>query len=248
MVVREDLVSRHYPEARFGGFSDIDGDLIFYNRVRALADESFHVLDVGCGRGALADASLPYKREMCRLDTRCASVVGIDVDPAAETNPFVTEFRLITDARRWPVPDHSIDLCICNWVIEHVRNPTVFFSEARRVLRPGGFFCARTPNIHSYFGLASRIVPAQLHVKVGTLGQRKDNSADFFPTVYACNTRRELVHALTALGFDCCVYPYEAEPNYLMFSKLLFRLGVLHQRFAPRRFRLALFVFARKSR
>jgi len=35
----------YYPEFRFGGFTDIDGTIIFYSRVNSLLDSSFTVLD-----------------------------------------------------------------------------------------------------------------------------------------------------------------------------------------------------------
>lgn len=43
------LLVRFYPEARFGGFSDIDGTMAFYLRVNALLGCDSVVLDFGCG-------------------------------------------------------------------------------------------------------------------------------------------------------------------------------------------------------
>jgi len=48
-----------YPESRFGGFTDIDGTMVFYSRVNALIEPSFHVLDLGCGRGAHVEDPIP---------------------------------------------------------------------------------------------------------------------------------------------------------------------------------------------
>lgn len=50
-----DNKERFYPEARFGGFTDIDGTIAFFNRVNSLIETSSVVLDVGCGRGAYAE-------------------------------------------------------------------------------------------------------------------------------------------------------------------------------------------------
>lgn len=47
-----DNKERFYPEARFGGFTDIDGTIAFFNRVNSLIETSSVVLDVGCERGA----------------------------------------------------------------------------------------------------------------------------------------------------------------------------------------------------
>ena len=55
MGFREDF----YPESRFGGFTDIDGTILFFTRVKALLDASSVVLDLGCRRGAYGEASNP---------------------------------------------------------------------------------------------------------------------------------------------------------------------------------------------
>ena len=71
---------------------------------------------------------------------------------------------------------------------------------------------------------------------------------DVFPTRYRCNTRRKIARMYRKYGFDsACVYGYDAEPGYLTFSWLTYFLGVLHQRFAPRMFKAALFAFGRKN-
>ena len=72
------LLQRFYPEARFGGFSDVDGTITFYTRVQAMLSPDSVVLDVGCGRGAgLQDDSVVYRRELRRLRGRCQRVIGI---------------------------------------------------------------------------------------------------------------------------------------------------------------------------
>lgn len=131
---------RHYPETRFGGFTDVDGTIAFYTRVGSLIDESSVVLDVGSGRGAYAEDDVPARRNLRILNGKVRRVIGMDVDPAARTNPFQDEFRLLTDSR-WPVDDASVDLCLCDSVLEHVAERGLFFQNCRRVLRPGGYLC-----------------------------------------------------------------------------------------------------------
>jgi hypothetical protein len=46
-------------------------------------------------------------------------------------------------------------------------------------------------------------------------------------------------------GLQCVVYGYEAEPSYLSFSKMAYLFGVIHQKFAPRFMKPALFAFGR---
>lgn len=234
-----------YPESRWGGFSNVDGTLAFYNRVNALLTPGSTVLDVGCGRGAYGEDPLPYRRQVRILRGKCAQVIGIDIDSSGTENPFIDEFRRI-DGPAWPVEDGSIDLVLTDNVLEHVADPPAFFSQCWRVLKPGGVLCVRTPNLLSYFGLISRLVPNRSHVAV--LGHAKDrvNEVDTFPTLYRCNTLQSLRKTLESSGFQATVYGYEAEPSYLSFSRPAYFLGVLHQRYAPMIFKVGLHAFAEK--
>jgi hypothetical protein len=42
------------------------------------------------------------------------------------------------------------------------------------------------------------------------------------------------------------VYGYQSDPAHFGFSRALYALGVLHQRYAPRRIRTSIFVFAQR--
>jgi len=234
-----------YPESRFGGYTDLDGTIAFYTRVGVLTAPSAVVFDVGCGRGEYADDPVAVRRELRIFRGKCAKVIGIDVDPAAEANPFVDEFRLI-ESDRWPAADRSVDTCICDTVLEHVDDPDRFFAEAARVIRPGGHLCLRTPNVLSYVGLLSKLIPNKRHAAVLEKVQDRRAAEDVFPTLYKCNTRAKLRAMFGKHRFDAAVYGYEAEPSYLSFSKIAYALGVLHQKFAPNALKVSLFAFGRK--
>lgn len=241
-----DYKTLYYPEARFGGFTDIDGTMAFYARVNALAGLDSVVLDVGCGRGAYAEDSVGIRRNLRILKGKCRKVIGIDI--LAEhgvQNAFVDEFRQI-EGNRWPAPDKSIDLVLCDNVLEHVEEPSEFFAELRRVTRSGGYVCIRTPNVLSYFGVLSSLVPRRFHGEVVRRLQKARGGEDVFPTRYRCNTRWKLRRMLSKYGFAHHVYGYEAEPSYLNFSRFAYLFGVLHQRFAPNAFKVALFAFGQK--
>jgi SAM-dependent methyltransferase len=244
---RVDPKLRHYPEARFGGFADSDQLVAFYTRVRALMRRSYTVLDVGCGRGRHAPDQTPIQRDLKTLKTGCAKVIGIDVDPAAQDNPLVDEFHLIDGDGIWPLADASVDLAVSDYVLEHVADPNHFFSECRRVIKPGGYLCMRTTNALSYFGVVARLTPNSHHAAIVQRAYvRLRERADVFPTSYRCNTVGAIRRALTRHGFEHCVYGYQADPAHFGFSRILYFLGVLHQRYAPRRIRPSIFVFARR--
>jgi SAM-dependent methyltransferase len=236
----------YYPESQFGGFTDVDGTIAFFTRVNALLTPSSVILDVGCGSGGFVHDPVWIRRELQRLKGKCRKVIGIDVDDSARKNPGLDEFRIIDDTD-WPVEDESVDLCVCQDVLEHIQEPEVFFSECHRVLRRNGYLCLKTPNVLSYVGLCSRLVPNRLHHAVLRRVQRSRKEADIFPTRYRCNTPRGIIRMLKRYDFEYYVYGYEAEPSYLSFSRFLYLLGVVHQRFAPSMFRTAIHAFGRKK-
>lgn len=233
-----------YPESRFGGFTDIDGTMVFYCRINSLLDSSFTVLDVGCGRGAYADDQVPIRRNLRILKGKVSKVIGIDVVHAAQYNPLLDEYRLIHEGN-WPIENDSIDLILCDNVLEHINNPSQFFSEARRTLKNRGYFCIRTSNRWSYIALFSMVIPSRYQSRVLSVVQDRRNEEDVFPTVYKCNGIRKIKDMMKNHDFECVVYGYEAEPSYLSFSKYAYWLGVLHQRYAPRFLKPAIFAFGR---
>lgn len=235
---------RFYPEARFGGFTDIDGTVAFFNRVNSLIDYSSVVLDVGCGRGAYSEDPVPLRKNLRILQGKTAKVIGIDVDQGAQDNPFLDEFHLI-QGNSWPVDSNSIDLIVCDHVLEHIENPDQFFMEIHRVLRNGGFLCIRTPNRWSYFALFARLIPDKYHSKVTSVVQDGRKEEDVFPTVYKCNSIGKLKSIMIKNGLECVVYFYGSEPAYLSFSKIAYFFGVLHQRFAPGFLKPKIFAFGK---
>lgn len=241
------LLERFYPEARFGGFTDCDGTIRFYSRVNTLLSNCSQgtLLDVGCGRAKYVDDVVTARRELRIMKGKCARVVGIDVDPAAGSNPFLDEFYLL-QSDRWPLDNNSVDLCLADYVIEHISSADAFFSECRRVIRPTGYLCIRTANIRSYVGLAARLVPNRHHAAVLHRAQESRKAEDVFPTVYGCNTIGKLRGMLDRYGFDAVVYGTESEPVYLAFSPLAYWLGVLHQKYAPSALKSGIFAFGTK--
>jgi SAM-dependent methyltransferase len=235
-----------YPESRFGGFSNVDGTLAFYHRVNALIQPASVVVDVGCGRGAYGDDPVPYRLQLRILKGKCQKVIGLDVDLKGYENPFIDDFRPI-QGDRWPVESEETDLCLADNVLEHVLDVDGFFSECRRVLKPGGYLCIRTPNLFSYFGLISRLIPNRGHVPVLRRVKARVLEQDVFPTVYRCNTIPAIRRKLDQCGFEHAVYGHEAEPAYLSFSRLAFSTGVFIQRFTPNLFKVGIHAFGVKK-
>jgi SAM-dependent methyltransferase len=241
------IVDSVYPENRVFGFTRVDGTLHFLTRVHALLQPNSTVLDVGCGRGHGIEDSCSYRKQFRRLAGEGRTIIGIDVDPDGATNPLVNEFRLIKDPRTWPVADASVDLVFSDYVLEHVADPHAFFSEANRVLRPGGFLCARTPNFLGYGAFISWLIPNRHHEKVLSRVQPGKKGIDVFPTVYRCNTGWKLRQLLRKHGFESVVYSIESEPGYLEFFPLGYRLAAAIHPYFPSMFKSTLLAFACKT-
>lgn len=202
------------------------------------------MLDFGCGRGAYGDDPIAIRRELRILRGKAARVIGLDVDTAGRQNPFIDEFHLL-EANSWPLPADSVDLCICDHVLEHLEEPETFFSEARRAIKKSGYLCIRTSNAWGYPALASRLIPKVLHMNVLAKAKGSLKAQDVFPAVYGCNTIPKIRAALGRCGFESVVYGFRSEPSYLAFSSLAYALGVFYQRLAPGFLSPVLFAFAR---
>ncbi len=246
MSMYADPIERFYPEFKFGGFSSVDGTMSFFTRVQALASPEMVVLDVGCGRGQAADRFEQRPWERCRvLKGRCQKVIGIDVDPAGQTNPLIDEFRLI-QGDRWPIQDSSIDLLVSDAVLEHVPDADAYFRECQRVVKPGGFICLRTPNRWSYVSIIASLVPNRFHDRVVQKVQPGRQAKDVFPTHYRANTLSALRRLMARHGFDGCAYRHIGEPAYLRFSSMAYGFGVFVHRWLPRPMWPMIFAFGRR--
>ena len=242
----ESLLKHFDPaESMLGGFTSQDGTVEFYSRVNAILQPTFKVLDLGAGRGAwhYIERSA-YKRGIREFRGKVAEYIGADVDHAVLSNP-TTDRNVLIQNGRLPVADDEIDLVICDWVLEHIVDMGSFSAEMQRVLKPGGYFCARTPHAMSYFSLAARAVKNSSHVKWLRWVQPKRKAEDAFPTVYRCNTLKAVGRCFE--GWEDFSYIYSAEPSYYFGSKPIFQMMNLVHRLAPRALCGSLFIFLRKK-
>ncbi len=214
--------------------------------MNALLKPSFVILDVGCGRGAYQDDPVRMRKKLRIFKHKVKKVIGVDVDRTAAENPFIDLFYLIT-SDQWPLSDHSIDLILCDNVLEHVQRPNSFFNEINRILKPNGFLCLRTPNAYNYIALFAKLTPHKYHAKITDIVQKDRQERDVFPAYYRCNTIGKIQSILTFYNYTHVVYGYEAEPSYLSFSKFAYWIGVLHQRLAPGFLKPSIFAFGRKK-
>lgn len=205
---------RVYPESAFGGITCHDGTLLYYSRINALADATDVVLDYGCGRGMHLQRSAPYYKRLCSLKGKVSKVIGVDVGSDGQGNPALDEFLRITNGKI-PLPAESVDLCMSDWVVEHLEDVDGSFREIARVLKPGGYFCFRTPNRFHFSSLGASIVPFSFHHKLRQFLGHRHGEEDVFPTHYQCNTKRAARRRLREHGFEPLVQ-YHRGLSHLM--------------------------------
>lgn len=204
-----------YPEIGAGGFSRVDGTVEFYGRVNSLLMKDMTVLDFGAGRGRdVLEGCVPYRRSLRLLKGNVAKVIGVDVDPIVRSNPSVDEAIVITEHAALPLDDASVDVIVSDFCFEHLRRPEHVVPQLHRVLKAGGWICARTPNRWGYVGLGATLVPNRLHQTVLSRLQPHRRALDVFPTAYRLNTRRAARRFFPPEEYRDCSYVINSIPAY----------------------------------
>jgi SAM-dependent methyltransferase len=128
--------ARHNREERGAGFVFAGEERIELFR-RYVGGPGRRVLDLGCRDGALTQAYADGNE-----------VVGVDADreALAEAAKLGIETRWADLDEPLPFEEESFDVVVAGELMEHLRDPARFTSEARRVLRPSGTFVASVPN------------------------------------------------------------------------------------------------------
>lgn len=234
-------------EHMFGGFTSTDGTIEFYGRVNSLLTDTSVVLDIGAGRGAwFHEDRCAFRRELRSIKGKVAEYIGADIDPVVMGNSVTDRNVMITDGRVG-VPDQSLDMIICDYVLEHIVDVTGFAREVTRILRPGGYFCARTPHKWNYVSCAARVIQNARHADWLSRIQPERKRVDVFPTAYRCNTLGIVRTHFPGSEWDSGSYLYTSEPRYYFGSRSAFGLFSLVHKFAPLAFTGNLFLFLRRK-
>jgi SAM-dependent methyltransferase len=235
-----------FPERQAGGYSRRDGGVDFFSRVSALVDEQSRVLDFGCGRGLSEEDPVLYRRRLQNFRGRVAWVDGVDVDTSVTANVKVDRLSVVAPESVLPIANSSVDLVLADWVLEHVANPSFAVDEFARVLKPGGWFCARTTNSLAPVALFARLIPNRLHYRVVSKLQpesvRKDG--DVFPTMYRVNSSHAVKEYFDAQRWLTFTWTFRNEPAYWGSSNAGRRLGHVVEKVLPAHTR---YVFAQRK-
>ena len=242
-----DVVSAVFPENGAGGFSRWDGTVQFYQRVRALLGPDQVVLDFGAGRGAAYhEDSSAYRKSLRDLRGEGRRVIGADVDPVVRSNPWIDEGTVIEMDLPLPFQDGIFDLILSDSTFEHIRDESRIAAELDRILKIGGWICARTPNRYGYVAMMNRVMPERLASLLVRSAQPDRKAQDIFPAHYRMNTLRKLRELFPPDRYDHMSFAFDSEPRYHfnLPSMFLFLLG-LHS-ITPPTLRNTLMVYMRK--
>lgn len=236
-----------YLESDAGGYCHRDCTVAFYTRIGALLTPSMTILNLGAGRGAniLSDYS-PFRSKIQRFKGRVKRVIGIDIDKSVLGNPDLDEAYVINQEDNFPLKNQSIDMIICDHVIEHIELPDKFTSEIKRVLKPGGWFCARTPTKWGYIGFSARVIPNGLHKIILKYLQPTRKTEDIFPTKYLLNTVNSIRKYFPEDEWKNHAYGYNGVPSYHGNKLFIFRLIEFWCWLMPRSLSAKLHIFIRK--
>lgn len=243
---RHRLERRAYPEVNVSGFPHKDQEIAFFTQVAALLKPDDVVLDFGAGRGeSFYNDPSAYRIWLHNFRGRCAHVDGCDPDPIVSENPMLDAAAVMRPGEPLPYEDNRFDLIIARYVFEHIANPQETADELLRILKPGGWICAMTPNRWGYVALASRLLPNRLHSSALSKVQPGRAAKDVFPTVYKLN-RPSAVRRYFGHAADVYCYSTSAVPSYHFGSMFLMRLEQLIHRLTPPMFDVGLRFFIQK--
>ena len=219
---------------------------MFFTQVAALLRPTDHVLDFGAGRGEpILDDEVPYRRDLSNLRGRCAQLYGCDVDEVVLDNPYLDHAGVIQPEAALPYADDQFDLIVARHVFEHIADPDLVARELLRIVKPGGWITAVTPNKLGYIALGARLVPNRFHVRALSRVQPERKSQDVFPTRYRLNTRRALRKAFGG-GAEIFTAGWASEPGYHFGNPYLYRLLKWAHKFLPAALQPTLLIYIRK--
>jgi len=175
------------------------------------------LLDVGCGRGGLIE----------QLDLQNYKAYGVDPDESSLREHRSMNFpRASALSERLPFSEGSLAVVVASWLLEHLSAPEMTWNEIARVLQPGGSFIFITPNARHPLTWLNRAA-GQMGRWQGRLVSRlyARRESDTFPTAYRANTAQTLNFLARHAGLEMEKLVFVADPSYIAFSPLLFRVA-----------------------
>lgn len=203
----------------------VDGTTQFHNMCQRQIARGSRILEIGAG------PNNPTTSYLASL----GPVVGIDVSDEIRQNHALTETHVYAGGRL-PFADGSFDACVTNYVLEHLRDPREHFQEIARVVRGGGVYCFRTPNLYHYVTLISKSLPHGAHQWLANpLRGLPKGAHEPYPTFYRANTLGAIRRFALQAGMRLVEYHLiEKEPSYGRLHSALFFPMMAYERLVNR--------------
>jgi SAM-dependent methyltransferase len=231
LLAMASLNERAFNRFYYGRKDFTDGTSEFHSMIAGQAATSGEILEIGCGPSNVTSDFL----------ATLGNLTGLDVSEEVNQNRALSR-ALMFDGGRFPCEDHSFDLVVSNYVLEHVEFPETHFREVARVLRPGGAYVFRTPNLFHYVAAVSFLLPHRAHRVLANRLRRLPSAAhEPYPTFYRANTSRRLRSLLRCASLSTVeIRAIEKEPTYGRANIVLF-IGMLAYERIVNRFNLLRF-------
>jgi len=173
------------------------------------------ILDAGSGRNSLLQhISLPDN----------VKVLGLDFDRQALLDNKFVNYKIHGKLEALPLQTSSCDLIVSSWVLEHVKQPYLIWSEIGRVLKQKGYFIFITPNKLNFVVWATRLLP--WFIKNRLIAKTDERSKeDIYSTYFRANSIRQINGIAKACGFQKELLCLNGDPTYVAFSKFTFKIG-----------------------
>ena len=206
---QQTYMQRFYSPAR--GW--VDGTTEFHLLCRSTTPRGSKILEIGTG------GTNPTSNFLASLGV----VYGLDPDPEVRHNTALTEAQVL-DSPTFPYPSGSFDVCVTNYVLEHVEDAESHLQEVARVLKAGAAYIFRTPNRLHYVSVAAWLLPHWVHETVANrLRNLPAHAHGPHRTLYALNTPGAIRRGAQRAGLRVeSLRLVEKEPSYGMSSPVLF--------------------------
>lgn len=163
------------------------------------------VLDLGAGHGAFTQ----------RLHELGYQVSAADLFPEYFLYDEI-ECRKLDLAGVFPYSAHTFDVVVAIEVSEHLLNHEIFFSEACRILKPGGYLLLSTPNILSLKSRFRFLVKGHFY-SFGPLEMSNYNGLQHVASL----TLDQYNYVAIKNGFEKAIYEIDKEQKTSRFLSLL---------------------------
>lgn len=177
------------------------------------------VLDAGCGKKGI----------MNKYKGMTACTVGMDMQLSALKRNTAMDYKIVSSVYSLPFREETFDVIISQWVVEHLSEPKMAFSEFKRVLKDNGSLILVTNSVYNPLMFFNAVMPEGIRDRIKKRALPPEIEEDTFPTYYKCNSVGKLDKALRDFGFEKRFAGYVGDPSFFVFSKFLFPLTMVYE-------------------